>query len=73
MDIQALETKLQQSKQLFYLLDGCQEGYIHLDDLIFELKAGGLAPEHVDIVIEKFAEDGTVRGVCGRRGVWFSS
>ena len=58
MDFEALGAKLKTSKDLFFINDERKEGIIKLDDLMFELKSGGLSAEHEAIVIRKFAEKG---------------
>ena len=58
MNFESLRTKLQKSKELFYLLDERKEGVVRLDDLLIELKSGGLTPEHQELVIAKFSEKG---------------
>ena len=42
MDFAAMHVKLQKAKDLFYLLDDHKEGFIRLDDLMIELRSGGL-------------------------------
>ena len=58
MDFMALRTKLKKSKDLFYLLDERKEGFVRLDDLMVELRSGGLTPDHEEIILKKFAEKG---------------
>ena len=64
MDFSALHGKLQKAKELFYLLDERREGHIKLDDLMIELRSGGISPEHEQIIIDKFFENGCVQFDC---------
>ena len=47
-----------QAKELFYLLDDRREGCIRLDDLLIELRSGGISPEHETLILNKFTEKG---------------
>ena len=40
MDLEALAVKMQKCKELFYLLDDKEEGYVEMDTLMMEIKAG---------------------------------
>jgi hypothetical protein len=42
MNFDALRVKLQKAKDLYFLLDDKHEGFIQLDDLMIELRSGGL-------------------------------
>lgn len=58
MDMGALGVKMNKCKQLFYLLDEKEEGYVEMDTLMHEVRAGRISPEHEDIILKKFGEDG---------------
>ncbi len=54
MDFNALDVKMSKAKELFYLLDDEENdlgsGEIPLQNMRVELEAGGLSPEHVNMV-----------------------
>lgn len=59
-NFQALEVKMEKCKELFFLLednDNVLDGKITADMLAVELAAGGISPEHVDYIINKFNRD----------------
>ncbi|XP_022106904.1 mediator of DNA damage checkpoint protein 1-like [Acanthaster planci] len=62
MNFEALEVKMQQAKELFFLLadedDEADGGEVPIQNLVVELEAGGLKPEHVKLVVEKFNREG---------------
>lgn len=58
MNAEALRLKLQRSKELFYLLDEQHQGVIAVEDLMIELRSGGLTREHERLLLDQFVNKG---------------
>ncbi|XP_071854255.1 uncharacterized protein [Apostichopus japonicus] len=59
MDFDALDVKMQRAKELFHLLEeedvfGNRTGEIPVRNLAYELEAGGLKEDHIQMVTDKF-------------------
>ena len=45
---------------MFYMLDEKKDGFVEMDMLVREVRAGQITQEHEDLIINKFSENGKV-------------
>eukprot|EP00037_Helgoeca_nana_P029209 m.347573 g.347573 ORF g.347573 m.347573 type:complete len:1593 (+) comp27925_c0_seq4:270-5048(+) len=57
-DFRAMETKMDACKHMFYLLDETRDGLVPMDNLMYQVRAGRISPEHEKVIIDRFSEDG---------------
>ena len=58
MDTRAMERKMQGCKDMFYLLDEKEDGFVEMEMLVREVRAGQITQEHEDLIVNKFSENG---------------
>ena len=58
MDTRAMEQKMQGCKDMFYLLDEKEDGFVEMEMLVREVRAGQITQEHEDLIVNKFSENG---------------
>ena len=50
MDTRAMERKMQGCKDMFYLLDEKEDGFVEMEMLVREVRAGQITQEHEDLM-----------------------
>ena len=58
MNPEAMELKINGCKDMYYMLDEQQDGFVEFEMLMREVRAGQITQEHEDIIIDKFMENG---------------
>jgi Ca2+-binding EF-hand superfamily protein len=77
LDTEAMQLKINGCKDMYYMLDERQDGFVEFEMLMREVRAGQISQEHEDIIMTKFTEEGRpyvarVWTECCTRGChWF--